>query len=85
MSLRITGTKFPFFSDEETFNVDSSFNKQNDRVAMIGNDVSEHRRVSRTKHPSSIMMLGVVASNVEKMPPVWFERDWLTSTVCRET
>ena len=42
----------------------------NDRVVTYGNDVSEHCRVSATKHPASIMMFGVVASNGEKMPPV---------------
>lgn len=29
--------------------------------------------MSTTKHPASVMMLFVGASNGEKMPPVWFE------------
>ena len=47
-------------------------NKQNDRVVSFGQDVSEVRNISTTKHPVSVTMLGVVASNGEKMPPVWF-------------
>ena len=39
-------------------------------------------KVSTTKHPASIMMLSVVASNRENMPPVWFEHSYrLTSPV----
>ena len=31
------------------------------------------------------MMLGVIASNGKKMPPVWFKRGyWLTSVVYKE-
>ena len=33
---------------------------------------SQSRNVFTTKHPTSVIMLGVVASNREKMPPVWF-------------
>ena len=65
---------FLIFPDEKTFTVDPVFNRQNDRVVCCGNDVFNHQRVSTTKHPASVMMLGVVASNGVKMPPVWFER-----------
>ena len=83
--LKDHGNRVLIFSDEKTFTVDPVFNKQNDRVVTFGNDVSEHRRMSTTKHPASIMMLGVVASNGEKMPPVWFERGYrLTSAVYKE-
>ena len=61
------------FSDEKTFTVDPVVNKQNERVAGFGKDTPEVRNVSTTKHPASVMMLGVVASNGEKMPPVWFD------------
>ena len=64
------GNRILVFSDEKRFTVDSVFNKQNDRVATFGKDISEIRKVSTTKHPASVMMLGVVASNGEKMPPV---------------
>ncbi|KAF2351465.1 hypothetical protein FHG87_017780 [Trinorchestia longiramus] len=30
--------------------------------------------MSTTKHPASVMMFGVVASNGEKIPPLWFPR-----------
>ena len=41
-------------------------------LASVG--TSELRNVSTTKHPASVMMHGVMASNGEKMPPVWFPR-----------
>ena len=31
------------------------------------------RYVTTTKNPASVMMLGVVASNGEKIPPLWFK------------
>ena len=66
------GIRLSFFSDEKTFTVDPVVNKQNDRIVSFGQNISELRNVSTTKHLSSVMMLGVVASNAEKMPPVWF-------------
>ena len=59
------------FFYEKTFIVDHVFNKQIDRVVTFGNDISEERKVSTTSPPTSIMILGVVASNGEKIPPVW--------------
>ena len=58
-------------SDEKT--VDQVFNKQDNQVVTFGNYVFEHCWVSTTKHPASILMLDVVASNGEYMLPVWFE------------
>lgn len=66
------GNRIVIFSDEKTFTVDPVVNKQNDRVVSYGKDVSEVRNTSTTKRPASVMMLGVVGSNGEKMPPVWF-------------
>ena len=65
------GNQILVFSDEKRFTVDPVFNKQNDCVATFGKDISEICKASTTKHPASVMMLGVVASNGEKMPPVW--------------
>ena len=65
------GNRTLSFSDEKRFTVDPVFNKQNDRVVRFGKDISEIRKVSIMNHPASVMMLGVVASNEEKMPPVW--------------
>ena len=61
------------FSDEKTFTVDPVVNKQNERVVSFGKDISEVCNVSTAKHPASVMMLGVVTSNREKMPPVWLD------------
>ena len=61
-------------SYEKTFTVDPVFNKQTNRVVAFGNDVSEQRRVSTTKHSASIIILGAVVSNGKKMTPVWLER-----------
>ena len=51
--------------DKKNFTEDPVFNEQNDRFATFGNDISEHRRVSTTKHPAYIRMFDVVASNEE--------------------
>lgn len=71
--LKSHSNRLIIFSDEKVFTVDPVLNKQNDRVISFEQGVSKLRCVSTTKHPASVMMLGVVASNGEKMPPVWFE------------
>ena len=63
------GNGILFFSDKR-FTVNPVFNKQNDCVVTFGKDISEIHKVSTIKHPASVMMLGVVTSNGEKMPPV---------------
>ncbi|KAF2353956.1 hypothetical protein FHG87_015290 [Trinorchestia longiramus] len=63
-------------SDEKTVSVDPLVTKQNDLIVSFGQDISELRNVSTIKHPASVMMLVVVASNGEKMPPVWFPRGY---------
>ena len=74
-----------FFFDSKNFTVSSVVNKRNDRVVAFGNDVSEHRGISTATYPPSILMLGVVASNGEKMPRVWFKRSYrITSAVFKE-
>ena len=65
--LKNRGNRIVILSDEKTFTVDPVYNKQNDRVVKIRNDVFEHRRMSTTKHPASIVMPGVIASNGEKI------------------
>ena len=47
---------------DKAFPVDPAFNKQNDRVVTLENDVFEPRWVSTNKHLVLIMMLDVVAS-----------------------
>ena len=69
----------------KTFIIDPVVKKQNDRVITFENDISAHHRVSTTKHTASIMIIGVVASNWENMPPVWLERDYrLISAVYKD-
>ncbi len=62
-----------FFSDEKTFTVDPVCNKQNDCVVCFGNEDSDACCVSKTKHLASVMMLRIVASTGQKMPPIWFK------------
>ena len=64
------GNRILVFSDEKRFTDDPVFSNQNDRVATFGKDISEILKLSTTKHPASVMMLGVVVSNGEKMQPV---------------
>ena len=71
--LKSHGNRVIIFSDEKTFTVDPVINKQNDRVLSFGQDISGVRYVCTTKHQTSAMMLGVVASNGKKMPSVWFK------------
>ena len=59
--LKNHGNRIVIFSDK-TFIVDPVVNKQNDRIVSFGQDISELRNMSTTKHPVSVMMLGVVAS-----------------------
>ena len=60
-------------------------NKQNDTHVCFRQDVFEDRKISTKKHPVSVIMLGVVASNGEKMPPVWFPTgDRLTAVGYRD-
>ena len=92
--LKNHGNRILIFSDKKTFTVvfnkqddlqQTVFNKQDDRAVTFGNDLSEYRRLSTTMHPTSIIMLRVVASNGEKMPLALLERDYkLTSAVYKE-
>ena len=56
------GNRILIFFDEYIVTVDPVFNKKNDRVVPFDNNISEHRRVSRFRHPASIIMLEVVAT-----------------------
>ena len=69
---KITGVNSSFFLMRKMFAVYPVFNKQNDRVATFGNNASGQCRVPTTKHLAPIMMLGLIASNGEKIPHVWF-------------
>ena len=58
------------YSDEKNWTVDQARNAQNDRyIAYTAKDVPP---INRTKHPAAAMMLGVVSSDGQRMPPFWF-------------
>jgi hypothetical protein len=72
-----------FFSDEKTFTVDRVINPQNDWfVAFTDTPEDNPRRYNTaTKHPASLMMLSVVASTGDVLPPIWFPTGFRLSTV----
>ncbi|UYV80732.1 hypothetical protein LAZ67_19001555 [Cordylochernes scorpioides] len=61
-----------FFSDEKNFDVDQKVNPRNDR--WICKDPSEIPVVMHTKFPTSVMVLGVISSEGDVMPPRFFEK-----------
>ncbi|UYV68980.1 hypothetical protein LAZ67_6001880 [Cordylochernes scorpioides] len=61
-----------FFSDEKNFDVDQKVNPRNDR--WICKDPSEIPVVIHTKFPASVMVLGVISSEGDVMPPHFFEK-----------
>jgi hypothetical protein len=60
------------FSDEKTWTVDPVRNRRNDRYLAIGEVDETLRTHTTTKHPSSAMCLGFVASNGLAPPLIWF-------------
>ncbi|UYV66605.1 hypothetical protein LAZ67_4002285 [Cordylochernes scorpioides] len=64
--------KLRFFSDEKNFDVDQKVNLRNDR--WICKDPSEIPVVMHTKFPASVMVLGVISSEGDVMPPHFFEK-----------
>ncbi|UYV65933.1 hypothetical protein LAZ67_3005915 [Cordylochernes scorpioides] len=61
-----------FFSDEKNFDVDQKVNPRNDR--WICKDPLEIPVVMHTKFPASVMVLGVISSEGDVMPPHFFEK-----------
>ncbi|UYV66188.1 hypothetical protein LAZ67_4000655 [Cordylochernes scorpioides] len=61
-----------FFSDEKNFDVDQKVNPRNDH--WICKDPSEIPVVMHTKFPASVMVLGVISSEGDVMPPHFFEK-----------
>ena len=58
------------FSDKKLFNVDVCAYAQTHCVVPAD---AEPVPITRTKHPQSVMMLGVVGSDGQKMPPYFFK------------
>ena len=59
-----------FFSDEKNFVQDQKVKRKNDRWLCKGPD--EVMTVMHTKFPASVMVLGVVSSEGDVMPPHFF-------------
>jgi hypothetical protein len=63
-----------FFTDEKNFDLDSVLNSRFDCYlsSKPAKEVPEHVCFKfRTKHPQSIMMFSLVATNGKAMPPFW--------------
>jgi hypothetical protein len=66
-----------FFTGEKNFDLDSVSNSRLDRYLSSDHaeDVPEHVRFKfRTKHPQSVMMFGLVASDGKVMPPFFWPK-----------
>lgn len=61
------------FSNKKIFTIDQVYNRRNDRLIVdLGSPTTS---VNKTKHPASVMVLVMVASDVQQMPanihPSW--------------
>ena len=71
-----------FFSDEKKFIQDKLHNQQND--CFITDNPEEVPIVMSTKFPTSVMVLGVVSSDGDVMPPSFLRASgWLLTTTSR--
>lgn len=61
------------FSDEKNFHVDRVLNRRNDRyIELPDNPVSASSKFgARTKHPATVMVLGVLGSDGKVCPPIF--------------
>ena len=64
-----SGSTVRIFSDKKIFTVDQVYNRRNDRV--IVEEGAPAIPVNKTKHPQGCMVLGVVASDGLKCPPIF--------------
>ncbi|QQP36092.1 Transposable element tcb2 transposase, partial [Caligus rogercresseyi] len=67
-----------FFSDENFFSQGQNRNRRNDR--WICQNVDEVPVVKHTNFPSSVMVLGVISSEGDSMPPYFFEKGLKVNT-----
>ena len=65
-----TAGQVRFFSDEKIFTVDRVINRRNDR--WISDDASKVVPAMRSKKPTSVMLLSVISSDGDIMPPHFF-------------
>lgn len=66
---KLTVPTVKIFSDKKIFTVDQVYNRRNDRI--IVDQGSPTMPVNKTKHPASVMVLGIVASDGKKCPPIF--------------
>lgn len=59
-----------FFSDEKIFTVDQAHNRRNDR--WISKRADEVKPVMTSKHPAQVMVLELISSDGDIMPPHFF-------------
>ena len=64
------------FSDEKTWTVDPVQNCQNDRYLSFGDVDEAVCTLTTTKHPTSVMSLGFVASDGKAPPLHWFPTEY---------
>ncbi len=66
------GSTIWLFSDKKAWTVDQARNAQNDW--WLAFDPSDVPPIANTKHPASVMMLGVVSSEGKAMHLIWFPK-----------
>ncbi|QQP57708.1 Putative transposable element [Caligus rogercresseyi] len=64
------GDTVKIYSDKKIFTVDAVLNRRNDR--FLAETRGHVEGYYRTKHPAQVMVLGIVASDGNKMPPHFF-------------
>ncbi len=62
-----------FFTDEKVFVQDAHVNRRNSRILARSPDERDDHVMFRTKHPVSVMVFGLVASDGKKMPLIQFQ------------
>ena len=60
------------FSDKKIFTVDQAHNRRNDRVVVKKGAKAKPK--FKTKHPASVMVLGIIASDGKKCPPIFIKQ-----------
>ncbi len=69
--MKSNGSTVRLFSNMKAWTVDQTRNDRND--CWLAFDLGYVPPIMRTKHPASVMMLGVVASDDHIMEPFWFQ------------
>ncbi len=73
------------WSDEKLFVVDQVLNRRNRRILVPAADINLQAAM-KSKHPASVMVFGLVASDGNVMPPVFIDAGVkITGPVYRET